>query len=268
MNENGYTYIWNYVASTVESREMKGEIAMEIPEINDKINQLLKESEEQNMGKKTGENIINEADNKLNEAKEKFAGALNSISEVLGFSLLKSSVAELIEASMDNASSTMSISVMAKKCREMIDKEIDNLKFWGDQDSLRKAAQLKALTEDDRGKCIFESFASVTVCIINKVSDKLKFDDSDKKSFIKSVCKGISAFMKVVKAGIKILWSATKYVASFVISGAIIIGNWIYESIKTAVEKLKCWAEKKDEIIEADTDDEEEGDGVFGTNLA
>ena len=295
INESGYTYIWNYVVSIVEGRE---EIEMEeiiMPTINNAttsqedtnmeekkvekaVEELMSKLQEAKENIKvqageTKEEFIEKTDESLNIMKEALGNTLGVIDSILGCSLIKDSILDMIDASMDGASSRKDLSKMARKCREIIDREIRNLNFWGDEESFRKAVQLKALTEDERGKCIFESFAVGVIWIAKKVFRKLNIQsDSDKKGVFASICRGIGTFAKVLRAGVQIAWNAVKFAASFVVAGIVIAADWLYHAIKKAVEKIKDWSKEKLQKVKEDTEEEdfedETGDGVFGTNLA
>ena len=218
----------------------------------------------------TYEEFVNDADESINTMKEALGNTVGLLDRIFGCSTIKNSILDMIDASMSGADSQKDIFKMAKRCRELIDVEIRDLEFWGDQESLKKAAQLKPLTEGARGKSIFEAFAASIVWVVKKVTRKLSINnDSEKKSLFASVCNGIGAFAKVLRAGVKIAWNVVKYAASFVVSGVVIVGSWIYQAIKTAISKIKGWTTKKDELITEENDlFDDESDGVFGTNLA
>lgn len=305
LTDKGYTYIWNYVVSTVE--ELNDEEGIEMEEIimpNNTINEtinstsnkednVMKENKvnkavEEMMNKfqeakehtkvnagETKEEFVRKTDEALNIMKESFGDVLDALDTVLGYSVLKNSVLDMMEASMAGASSKKDLFKMARKCRELIENEIDNLLYWGDEDSFKKAVQLKAIAKYDRDKSIFEAFVSGVIWITKKVFRKLNItSDSDKKGIFASICKGIGTFAKVLRAGVKIVWNAVKFAASFVISGIVITVDWIYHTVKKAVEKLRDWSKEKFHKVKEDTEEDFEddlenaGDGVFGTNLA
>ena len=292
MNENGYTYIWNYVVSTIEGREEdimpntvtnsnttnKEDVTMEENKVNTATEELMKKFQEAKENIKveagmTKEEFIEKTDESLNAMKDALGNTLGVLDSLLGYSVLKNAILDMMDASMSNGSSKKDLFKMARKCRELIEDEIQNLNYWGDEESFRKAIQLKAIAQYDRDKSIFEAFASGVVWIAKKVFRKLNVtSDSDKKGIFASICKGISSFAKVIKAGIKIVWNTVKFAASFVVSGVVIIADFIYHAIKTAIAKLKDWSTEKLHKVDEDTEDdfefEDTGDGVFGTNLA
>ena len=293
LTDKGYTYIWNYVVDTIEEQEedamtknvtindasqkeekimtVKNNVDKAVQEMMDKF-QEAKENIKVQAGE-TYEEFIDKTDESVNTMKEAFGNTLGVLDNLLGYSVLKNSILEMMEASMENGSKK-DLFKMAKKCRELIEAEIANLEFWGDQESFKKAVQLKALTEGDRGKSIFESLVSGVIWVAKKVARKLRkwFNVDEEKSIINSICKGIGAFAKVLKAGLKIAFNAVKFAASFVVSGVVILCSWIYNAIKLVVTKIKGWITKKDEVIEDDFDFEDddifEEEVIPGTSLA
>lgn len=208
-------------------------------------------------GGETYEEFIDKTDDSLNVMKGALGNTLSVLDDILGYTLIKDAVLDMIDASMDKASSKKDLFKMARKCRELIEKEIETLEFWGDEESFKKAVQLKALTEGDRGKSIFESFAVGVIWIAKKVTRKLHkwFNVDDEKSVMSSVCKSIAGFARVVRAGVKIAWNAAKFAASFVIAGVIKIADFIVHAIKSVVNKIKDWSIRKNDTDTIDNDD-------------
>lgn len=297
LTDKGYTYIWNYVVDTVEQEgkamtntnlnpnetinntPSKEVTVMEENKVKAAVNEMMGKFQEAKENLKveagqTREEFVEKTDESLNIMKDALGNTLGVLDNLLGYSVLKDAILDMMDASMTNGSSKKDLFKMARKCRELIEDEIQNLLYWGDEESFRKAIQLKAIAQYDRDKSIFEAFASGVVWIAKKVFRKLNIQsDSEKKGIFASICKGISSFAKVIKAGVKIVWNAVKFAASFMVSGIVIIADFIYHAIKTAVEKLKDWSSKKLQEVTSDDEDElfeddDEGDGVFGTNLA
>ena len=269
LTDKGFTYILEYVADVVKGQEeetmeninnnvtvnnvtvMEVETMDEKKKVNAAVESMMnKFNEAKNYVKAqvgvTNEEFIEKTDESLNVMKDAFGNTLAVIDDIVGYSVLKEAILDMIDASMAYGSSRKDIFRMARKCRELMDKEIDKLLYWGDEDSLKKAVQLKALTDDEEGKSIFEAFAAGVIWIWKRVCNKLKLKSKDdRKSILTSICKGISSFAKVVRAGVKIIWNAAKFAASFIISGIVIAIDWLYHAIKTAVEKLKDWSSMK-----------------------
>ena len=206
----------------------------------------------------TVEENINKTDDALNKLKGGLSEIINGIDQALGLSLLKNSLLAILEAS-NEATSASSFNKMADKCREIIDEEIENLEFWGNSDSLKKAAQLRALTEDDRGKCIFESFASSCIYIGEKVVKRFRkwFNNTDEKSVWRTIGKGIGAIVPILKKGIKYIWNVTEFVVSYAIAGAIKITEYLFNAVKSLASRAKNWVAVKGEKLKADAEDKE-----------
>ena len=206
----------------------------------------------------TVEDSIDKTDDALNKLKGGLSEIINGIDQALGLSLLKNSLVTILEAS-NEATSASSFNKMADKCRELIDEEIENLEFWGNSDSLKKAAQLRALTEDDRGKCIFESFASSCIYIGEKVVKRFRkwFNNTDEKSIWRTIGKGIGAIVPMLKKGIKFVWNATEFIVSYTVAGVLKATEYLFNAVKSLASKAKNWVAVKGEKLKADTKDEE-----------
>lgn len=200
-----------------------------------------KENVKVNVGE-TAEEFIEKTDDSVDVMKAALTNVLNTLDGVLGYSILKDSILEIMEAG-SNGKTSKDLFRMARKCRELLEEEIENLEYWGDADSLGKAIQLKALVGDERGKSIFEAFASGCVWIAKKVSRKLRkwFKIDDEKSVMGAICKSISGFTKAIRAGIKIVWNTTKFAVSFIVAGVVKVGDFIYRTFKSLFTKIKDW---------------------------
>lgn len=206
----------------------------------------------------TRDEFIDKVDDSVEVMKGALGKTLGVLDGALGYSVLKDAILDVLEAG-STETSRKDLFKMAKRCRELIELEIENLEFWGDEESLKKAVQLKALTEDERGKSIFESFACGIIWICKKVVRKLRswYDSIDEKSIFKSVLRGIGAFANVLRAGVKIVWNATKFAVSFVIAGAIKLGEFIVRCVRSVVEKIKNWNETRKTKATQDTKEED-----------
>ena len=206
----------------------------------------------------TVEENINKTDDALNKLKGGLSEIINGIDQALGLSLLKNSLLAILEAS-NEATSASSFNKMADKCRELIDEEIDNLEFWGNSESIKKAAQLRALTEDDRGKCVFEAFASSCIHIGTELVKRFRkwFDNTDEKSVWRTIGKGIGAIVPMLKKGIKFVWNATEFAISYAVAGVLKATEYLFNAVKSLASKAKNWVAVKGEKLKADTEDEE-----------
>ena len=211
----------------------------------------------------TKEEYFDKGDDSLNVMKGALGNVLDTLDGVLGYTVLKNSIIDIMEAGSDGKTSGKSLFKMARRCRELIEEEIENLEFWGDEESLKKATQLKALTEGVRGKSIFEAFVSGCIWIGKKVAHKLRtwFHVNDEKSVISSICKSIAGFVGILRAGVKLVWNTTKFAVSFVVAGVIKVADFIYRAIKTLVVKIKEFAvEKYEYLTNKDIEDDFEDD--------
>ena len=289
LTEAGYTLVWEVTIETVENFIMEEDV-MNNTVNNGTINNETVQ-EETKMGVKESvdaavaemmdkfkgakENILHEAgktkeeyiqqtDDSLNTMKAALGSVVNVLDTVLGYSVLKDSVIDMMEAGCDGKTSKKDLFAMAKRCRELIDAEIENLEFWGDEESFKKAVQLKALTEGARGKSVFEAFVVGVIWVVKTVYKKIKawVAGLDENSILGAVCRSIAGFAGVLRAGVKIVWNAAKFAVSFIVAGAVKLIDWVVRAVQSLIEKVKNWKDTKDEVIEeevvVDTEDFED----------
>ena len=211
----------------------------------------------------TKEEYFDKVDDSLNVMKGALGNVLDTLDGVLGYTILKNSIIDIMEAGSDGKTSGKSLFKMARRCRELIEEEIENLEFWGDEESLKKATQLKALTEGVRGKSIFEAFVSGCIWIAKKVTRKLRawFHVDDEKSVMGSICRSIAGFAGILRAGVKLVWNTAKFAVSFVVAGVIKVADFVFRAIRTLVSNIKAFAvEKYEHLTNKDIEDDFEDD--------
>ena len=219
----------------------------------------------------TKEEYFDKVDDSLNVMKGALGNVLDTLDGVLGYTVLKNSVIDMMEAGSDGKTSGKSLFKMARRCRELIEEEIENLEFWGDEESLKKAVQLKALTEGVRGKSIFEAFVSGCIWIGKKVTRKLRswFKVDDEKSVMGSICKSIAGFTDILRAGVKLVWSTIKFAVSFIVAGAIKIIDSVFRAIRSLVITIKDFVvDKYNKLTNKDIEDDFEDDCFADEELA
>lgn len=211
----------------------------------------------------TKEEYFDKVDDSLNVMKGALGNVLGTLDGVLGYTVLKNSIIDMMEAGSDGKTSGKSLFKMARRCRELIEEEIENLEFWGDEESLKKAVQLKALTEGARGKSIFEAFVSGCIWIAKKVTRKLRawFHVDDEKSVMGSICRSIAGFAGILRAGIKLVWNTAKFAVSFIVAGVIKVADFVFRTIKTLVSNIKAFVvDKYNKLTNKDIEDDLEDD--------
>lgn len=211
----------------------------------------------------TKEEYFDKVDDSLNVMKGALSNVLGTLDGVLGYTVLKNSIIDMMEAGSDGKTSGKSLFKMARRCRELIEEEIENLEFWGDEESLKKAVQLKALTEGARGKSIFEAFVSGCIWIAKKVTRKLRawFHVDDEKSVMGSICRSIAGFAGILRAGIKLVWNTAKFAVSFVVAGVIKVADFVFRTIRTLVSNIKTFVvDKYNKLTNKDIEDDFEDD--------
>lgn len=204
----------------------------------------------------TKEEYFDKVDDSLNVVKGAFAGVLGKIDSLLGYSVLKDDILEIIEAGCNEKTSKKDLFRMSAKCREVIEKKIAKVELLGDPE---KAATLKELVGNIKEESIFTMFFSTMVWIGKKVARKLRtwFHIDDEKSVIGSICRSISGFVGILRAGAKIVWNTTKFAVSFLVAGVIKVADFIYRAIKTLVVNIKEFAvEKYEQLTNKDFEDD------------
>lgn len=249
-------------------RTVKENMSVAVEEMVGKFAEA-KENIKVNAGE-TKEEYFDKVDDSLNVMKGALANVLDTLDGVLGYTVLKNSIIDIMEAGSNGKTSGKSLFKMARRCRELIEEEIENLEFWGDEESLKKATQLKALTEGVRGKSIFEAFVSGCIWITKKVTRKLRewgrklfhIDNIvDEKSVMGSICRSIAGFAGILRAGVKLVWNTAKFAVSFVVAGVIKVADFVFRTIRTIVSNIKEFAvDKYNKFTNKDIEDDLEDD--------
>lgn len=208
----------------------------------------------------TKDEYFDRVDDSLNVVKGAFGDVLGKVDSLLGFTVLKDKVLAVIEAGCNENTSKKDLFKMARKCREIIEEDIEEIELIGNPDD---AETLKELLGSVKGESIFKMFFSTMVWIGKKVARKLRawFHVDDEKSVISSICKSIAGFVGILRAGVKLVWNTTKFAVSFVVAGVIKVADFIYRAIKTLVVKIKEFAvEKYEYLTNKDIEDDFEDD--------
>ena len=208
----------------------------------------------------TKDEYFDRVDDSLNVVKGAFGDVLGKVDSLLGFTVLKDKVLAVIEAGCNENTSKKDLFKMARKCREIIEEDIEEIELIGNPDD---AETLKELLGSVKGESRFKMFFSTMVWIGKKVARKLRawFHVDDEKSVISSICKSIAGFVGILRAGVKLVWNTTKFAVSFVVAGVIKVADFIYRAIKTLVVKIKEFAvEKYEHLTNKDIEDDFEDD--------
>ena len=135
----------------------------------------------------TKDEYFDRVDDSLNVVKGAFGDVLGKVDSLLGFTVLKDKVLAVIEAGCNENTSKKDLFKMARKCREIIEEDIEEIELIGNPDD---AETLKELLGSVKGESIFKMFFSTMVWIGKKVARKLRawFHVDDEKSVISSIC--------------------------------------------------------------------------------
>ncbi len=218
-----------------------------------------KETVKVNAGE-TAEEYIERVDDSLNVVKGAFGSLLDTIDTGLGLSAFKVSILKVIEAGK-NGNSKHDLFAMAKECRKLTDAYITKVTRLNPD----KAKKLKDLLTGLEGESIFTKLFSTLHWIALRVTRKLRkwFQVDEEKSVIGNICKSLSGFAGVLKAGVVLVWNTAKFAVSFIAAAGAAIADIIVSAIKGLVEKFKGWISKKDEVLEEDDDYEFDDDEFF-----
>ena len=210
----------------------------------------------------TKEEYFNKVDDSLNVVKGAFAGVLGKIDSLLGYSVLKDDILEIIEAGCNEKTSKKDLFRMSAKCREIIEKKIAKVELLGDPE---KAATLKELIGNIEEESIFIMFFSTMRWIAKKIARKLRkwFQVDEEKSIIGSICRSIGGFASILRAGAKVVWNTVKFAVSFVVAGVIKIADFIYRAAMIVIGKIKEFViAKYEKLTQADFEDDFEEDDL------
>lgn len=210
----------------------------------------------------TKEEYFNKVDDSLNVVKGAFAGVLGKIDSLLGYSVLKDDILEIIEAGCNEKTSKKDLFRMSAKCREIIEKKIAKVELFGDPE---KAATLKELIGNIEEESIFIMFFSTMRWIAKKIARKLRkwFQVDEEKSIIGSICRSIGGFASILRAGAKVVWNTVKFAVSFVVAGVIKIADFIYRAAMIVIGKIKEFViAKYEKLTQADFEDDFEEDDL------
>lgn len=207
----------------------------------------------------TKEDFMERCDESINVMHGAFGSFLDILDMVTGYQGLKDSISYIVEN--EAGTSKKSLNKMAKRCRQVIDAKIAFWSLRSDSPEFKKAVQLKAIIEieDDKGQCILSAFVSGLLWIAKKVARKLRswLKVDDEKSIIGAVCRSLSGFAHVLRAGLHIVWNTAKFAVSFVVAGVAWVVDIVCKAISTAVSKAKGFAATaRDKFSFADEDED------------
>ena len=235
------------------AKEMANENLKGFDKVKDYFNKFSKASKkaQRNVFKEakvTKEEFINRTDKDFNDLKEAFVNVLNTAGEITGLNALINSLSAIVEAGGD----AKELSKMAKECRKEIDKEIKFIKDYGTEEDLKRILTFKASIENERGESIFEMLASACVNISTKVAEKFASwgAKGEEKNVFATICRSISTVASLLRKGVKIVFEATKFIASFAVASLIKLVDIVFNAFKLLFNKIKNKFTKDDDFID------------------
>lgn len=237
---------------------VKGNMSAAVGNMMDKFDEA-KENIKVNAGE-TKEEYFDRVDDSLNIVKGAFGDVLGKVDSLLGFTVLKDKVLAIIEAGCNENTLKKDLFKMARKCREIIEKDIEEIELIGNPDD---AETLKELLGSVKGESIFKMFFGTMVWIAKRVTRKLRkwFKVDEGKSVMGSICRSIGGFAGILRAGAKIVWNTAKFAVSFVIAGVIKVADFIYRAIMTVIGKIQMFIVfKHEKLTQEDLEDDFEED--------
>ena len=243
------------------AKEMTNENLKGFDKVKDYFNKFSKASKkaQRNVFKEakvTKEEFINRTDKDFNDLKEAFVNVLNTAGEITGLNALINSLSAIVEAGGD----AKELSKMAKECRKEIDKEIKFIKDYGTEEDLKRILTFKASIENERGESIFEMLASACVNISTKIAEKFASwgAKGEEKNVFATICRSISTVASLLRKGVKIVFEATKFIASFAVASLIKLVDIVFNAFKLLFNKIKNKFTKDDDFIDDYEDDSED----------
>ena len=235
------------------AKEMANENLKGFDKVKDYFNKFSKASKkaQRNVFKEakvTKEEFINRTDKDFNDLKEAFVNVLNTAGEITGLNALINSLSAIVEAGGD----AKELSKMAKECRKEIDKEIKFIKDYGTEEDLKRILTFKASIENERGESIFEMLASACVNISTKVAEKFTSwgAKGEEEHVFATICRSISTVASLLRKGVKIVFEATKFIASFAVASLIKLVDIVFNAFKLLFNKIKNKFTKDDDFID------------------
>lgn len=212
----------------------------------------------------TREEYFEKVDDSLNVVTGAFGTALSVLDNFFGFTSLKADILDIYHAG-ERANGKKDIFKMAKKCRERVDAEIEEINELSDLGLMdeEEAVKLKDVLEELKGSNIFKKFAVTLTFFVKKIARKLRkwFQVDEEKSVVGAICRSVAGVAEVIKAGLKIVWDTAKFAVSFIVAGIMLVAAPIIRAIKSLVEKIKDWVNKK--LNKAKETEEEEDEEFF-----
>ena len=226
------------------------------------------------------ESFVNRCNDAIDEIKNHMGPVLEVLDDALGCSALKDEICHIMYDTLNGSKSKNGFFKMAERCREAVKRTINILLIVNPDDKFGKIAFLRTtIGQYDDGEkviltqSIWMAFAKAVVWVCKKVARKLRkwFGVDAEENILGATGAAIaSVFAKIGNVAVniaKIAGTALAYVTSYAVAGAIKLTQLIITAIKYVVTTIKGWyTAAKDKLTEDDLEDEE-GDGVFGTNL-
>lgn len=197
------------------------------------------------------------ADN-VEQAKAHFV-SVSGLLGILGLRKLKADYDRIIYAGTNDNGGLTKIDAMAKEMTKLCKEEIARLEYFSTDKTVAQAFALKCLVGDTyTDKNIFECIASGLLCIIKKVTTFLKdkynlMEEKAKSAAAKSVLRGIRALFCGIIQGAIIIIKIGLHCVNLVVSGAIALGYWAFNTIKKLCLKIAAWVSGK--VHKNDEDD-------------
>lgn len=300
INENAYTYIWNFTIDFIENSMVKDQeyADNETMKSYEGFKKMMEESNMEN--KKRGfkgtinsaingikkaassakvelgddkESFINRCNDAIDEIKNHMAPVLEVLDDALGCSALKDEICAIMYDSLNGSKSSNGFFKMADKCRDAIKRTINILAITDPDDKFGSVAFLRAtIGEYDDGEKvvltqnIWMAFAKSIVWVCKKVARKLRkwFGVDAEENILGATGAAIAAvFAKIGKVAVniaKIAGTALSYVASYAVAGAIKLTQLAITAIKYVVSKIKGWYTAAKDKL---TKEDEDDDDLF-----
>ncbi len=196
----------------------------------------------------TKEEYVNRMEANVDMLHNGFNKVLTAMADATGFTFIKDSIYKIMDAGLEGSDKgKKDLYKMVDKYKALVQEELDFMAAIGNEQSIKDAIMLKAYTEDERGKSIFESFFGAIVWIGKRVARKLRqwFKIDDESSIMNALCRKLSFIGNTLRKGGRFVFNAFNLLMGYVVAGSIKVVETITNFLISAFNKVKEWATAK-----------------------
>lgn len=205
------------------------------------------------------EGYVNRNEGNIDALHMDFNAVLVRMAEVTGLNSLANSVYKMMDAGLAGSTTgKKDLFKMVDKFKAIVEEEVVFLNSLGDEDSLKKAASLRAYTQDAQGTNIFEAFIGTVVWVGKRVARKLRqwFNIDKEDAVMNALCNKLSYIGGLLRKGGRLAFNALEFAMGVVVAGVIKAVEVITNFLINVFNQINGWTAAKltkaQESIEAD----------------